>query len=314
MPQRRWTVVVAALALGVLAAPAASATPAPALSSWHHESRHEKPSHEKPSHEKPSHEKPSHGSEHAMGWYLAMGDSLAAGYQPGQGDDKTGGYVGGVLDAVRTATPKTKLVNVACSGETVVTMVSGGRCTYEEGTQLAQAVEFLHAHRRTTRLVTIDIGANDVQRCVSRSPLGIDDACIAQGLADVQRLLPRVLTRLHRAAPGARIVVLNYYNPFLAAWLTGADGQALAQQSVALQSTLNAIIAGSAATVGAPVADVSTAFRSTDTTVVTVPALGGPVPTNVATICAWTWMCQLGDIHANDTGYAVMTGTVVAKL
>ena len=37
-----------------------------------------------------------------MGWYLALGDSLAAGYQPGQGDDPTGGYVGGVLDAVRS--------------------------------------------------------------------------------------------------------------------------------------------------------------------------------------------------------------------
>ena len=82
----------------------------------------------------------------------------------------------------------------------------------------------------------------------------------------------------------------------------------------ALQAALNAIIAGSAASVGADVADVATAFRSTDTTPVNVPALGGAVPTNVATICAWTWMCQLGDIHANDAGYAVMTGAVAARL
>ena len=296
MHRRRWAIVVAVLAIGGLSAPAASATaPAAGFSAS-------------------SHGKSSHGSEHAMGWYLALGDSLAAGYQPGQGDDKTGGYVGGVLDAVRTVTPKTTLVNVACSGETVVTMVSGGRCTYEEGTQLAQGVEFLHEHRRTTRLVTIDIGANDVQRCVSRSPLGIDAACITQGLGDVQRLLPQVLARLHAAAPGAHIVVANYYNPFLAAWLTGPAGQALAQQSVALQATLNAIIAGSAASVGADVADVATAFRSTVSTPVDVPALGGLVPTNVATICAWTWMCTLGDIHANDVGYGVMSEAVAARL
>ena len=286
MRRRRWAIVVAVLALGGLSAPVASAQ-APAAPG---------------------------PSSNAMGWYLAMGDSLAAGYQPGQGDDKTGGYVGGVLAAVKADTAKTKLVNVACSGETVVTMVAGGRCAYDEGTQLAQAVEFLHAHRRTTRLVTIDIGANDVQRCVSRSPLGIDVVCIQQGLGDVQRLLPQVLAQLHAAAPGAHIVVANYYNPFLAAYLTGAAGQALAQQSMALQAALNAIIAGSAATVGADVADVATAFHSTVTTPVTVPALGGPVPTNVATICAWTWMCQLGDIHANDTGYAVMAGTVAARL
>jgi len=290
MHPRRWTVVVAVLALAGLVAPGATAatrTAAPPTVA---------------------------AGSNATGWYLAMGDSLAAGYQPGRGDDRTGGYVGGVLDAVRSSTPKTKLVNVAGSGETVVTMVTGGRCAYDEGTQLAQAVQFLHAHRRTTRLVTIDIGANDVQRCVSRSPLGIDLACIQQGLGDVQRLLPQVLGQLHAAAPDAHVVVVNYYNPFLAAYLTGAAGQALAQQSVALQAALNAILAASAATIGAEVADVSTAFRSTVTTPVTVPALGGPVPTNVATICAWTWMCQLGDIHANDAGYAVMAGTVAARL
>ena len=292
MHRRRWAVVVTVLALLGPTAPGAAAqeartTPAPA---------------------------PPAAAANATGWYLALGDSLAAGYQPGQGDDRSGGYVGGVLDAVRTTTAKTKLVNVACSGETVVTLVSGGRCPYEEGTQLAQALEFLHAHSRTTRLVTIDIGANDVQRCVSRSPLGIDLACIQQGLGDVQRLLPQVLAQLHAAAPDARLVVVNYYNPFLAAYLTGAAGQALAQQSVALQAALNAILAASAATVGADVADVSTAFRSTVTTPVTVPALGGAVPTNVATICAWTWMCQLGDIHANDAGYAVMADTVAARL
>jgi hypothetical protein len=46
---------------------------------------------------------------------------------------------------------------------------------------------------------------------------------------------------------------------------------------------------------------------------VNVPALGGPVPTNVDRICGWTWRCRLGDIHANDAGYAVMTGAVVAR-
>ena len=194
-----------------------------------------------------------------------------------------------------------------------MTLVGGGRCDYEEGTQLAQALQFLHAHGRFTRLVTIDIGANDVQRCVSRTPLTIDTTCVQQGMADVQRLLPQALTLLHAAAPNAQIVVANYYNPFLAAYLTGPSGQALAQQSAVLQQALNAIIAAAAASVGAEVADVATAFRSTDTTPVTVPGLG-TVPTNVATVCGWTWMCLLGDIHANDTGYAVMAGDVAGRL
>src|ERR687890_545418 len=68
------------------------------------------------------------GSSRATGWYVALGDSLAAGYQPGAGDDKDGGYVGLVLDAKQDTSPKTKLLNLACSGETSTTLVNGGRC------------------------------------------------------------------------------------------------------------------------------------------------------------------------------------------
>ena len=253
------------------------------------------------------------GPPQAMGWYLALGDSLAAGYQPGVGDDLTGGYVGGVLEAVKAENPKTKLVNVACSGETVVSMVNGGRCAYEEGTQLDQALQFLKAHGKNTRLVTIDIGANDVQRCVSRSPLAVDFACVQQGLGAVATLLPAALAQIRAAAPDAQIVVANYYNPFLAAYLAGPSGQVLAAQSTALQAQLNGIIAAAAASVDADVADVATAFRSSETAPVALPGVG-PVPTNVATICTWTWMCTLNDIHANDAGYAVMAATVAARL
>lgn len=284
MHRRRWpSAVLTLLVVAGVGAPTATADPAP------------------------------RGVERATGWYLAMGDSLAAGYQPDRGDDRTGGYVGGVLEAVRAQGLRTQLVSVACSGETAVSMVQGGRCAYDEGTQLAQALEFLHAHGRFTRVVTIDIGANDVQRCVSRTPVAIDVACVQRGLADVQRILPAALAQLRAAAPGARIVVANYYNPFLAAWLTGPAGQVLAQQSLTLQASLNAIIAAAAGATGAEVADVATAFGSTDTTPVAVPGLGA-VPRNVALICAWTWMCTRNDIHANDTGYAVMSATVAARL
>lgn len=253
------------------------------------------------------------GSANAMGYYLALGDSLAAGYQPGLGDDKTGGYVGGVQAAITEATPKTTLVNLACSGETVVSMVSGGVCTYDEGTQLAQALDFLHAHGRYTRVVTIDIGANDVQRCVSRTTGQVDLPCVQGGLADIATDLPMVLGKLRSEAPNARIVVLNYYNPFLAAYLQGPAGQALAQQSAGLQAMLNGIIGLAAAPSGAVVADIASTFRSTDWTPAAFPGWG-TLPTNVGYICSYTWMCLRGDIHANDTGYALMAETVAARL
>ena len=102
--------------------------------------------------------------------------------------------------------------------------------------------------------------------------------------------------------------MLNYYNPFLAAWLSG--NRDLAQQSAGLQVVLNGIIGSAAGGSGATVADVATAFHSTDFSI----SAGSSVPTNVTFICAYTWMCIRGDIHANDAGYALIGRTVVARL
>jgi len=48
--------------------------------------------------------------EQATGWYLALGDSLATGYQPDRGEDRAAGYVGPVLAGIRAEQPKTKLI------------------------------------------------------------------------------------------------------------------------------------------------------------------------------------------------------------
>jgi lysophospholipase L1-like esterase len=284
--QRRWFVRTATLALaaGLAAAPASVAAAASDAS-----------------------------PTSASGWYLALGDSLAAGYQPFQGEDRDGGYVGPVLSEIRDTSPKTKLVNLACSGATSTTMRQGGdRCSYEEGTQLAQAVEFLHAHRKYTRLVTLDIGANDVAHCVRG--LDIDYGCLNAGLGAVAVNLPAIVSQLRAAGgPDVHIVVLNYYNPVLAAWLAGFTGQELAQTSATFQSMLNGSIAGAASASAADLADVAAAFDSLNWTPV-VTDDWGTLPTNVAHICEWTWMCVLQDIHANDEGYAVLAGAVAADL
>ncbi len=241
----------------------------------------------------------------ASGWYVALGDSLAAGYQPGQGDDRTGGYVGHVLDDVRATTPKTRLENLACSGETSTTLVDGGRCSYVRGSQLGQALHFLHAHSGTTRLVTLTIGANDVTPCLSGPVAGIA-GCVRQRLTVLGANLGTVLGAVRHQAPGAEVVVTNYYDPFLAVWFTSPALLPLLGQ---LHDALNATISAVTGAYGGQVADVSTAFHNDDST----PTAGG-VPTNVAAICTYTWMCQKGDIHANDAGYALMATAVAAKL
>lgn len=245
------------------------------------------------------------------GWYLALGDSLAAGYQPDTGDQRSGGYVGEVLTAVRADEPGTELVNLACSGATTASMLAeDGACTYEEGSQLAQATAFLRANAGDTRLVTLDIGANDILRCALG---GIDPMCATSALETIDRNLGRILGELRDAAGrDVELVVLNYYNPVLAAWLAGDRGQALARQSVPSHTRLNQVIAARAMAVRAEVADVAGAFESTSWE--PTPSGATTVPTNVARICAWTWMCSRSDIHANDAGYAVLADAVEARL
>lgn len=253
---------------------------------------------------------PGGGGAKATSWYLALGDSLAAGYQPGVGDDRTGGYAGGVLDALRETAPKAKLVNLACSGATTASMLGTDRCAYGKGSQVAEAVRFLRAHKSKVDLVTIDIGANDVTPCARGT---VDVTCALGAVGTVERNLTDILGQLRSATgPDTEIVVLNYYNPFLAAYLTGPAGQQVAGLTTVLQTLLNGAVSRSAATVGADVADVATAFRSYDTSPVSTAF--GTIPTNVATICAWTWMCTRNDIHANDAGYAVLAATVAGRL
>src|SRR5690349_10068078 len=103
--------------------------------------------------------------------YLALGDSLAFGYQPTR--DFTQGYVQQLYATLHAKQPALALTNLGCPGETSRTLRLGGRCPYPNGaSQLDTAVAFLRAHRHSVRLVTIDIGGNDVDGCVTAS--GID--------------------------------------------------------------------------------------------------------------------------------------------
>jgi lysophospholipase L1-like esterase len=159
--------------------------------------------------------------------------------------------------------------------------------------------------------VTIDIGANDFP-CQ-------DPSCIPTGVASIQQHLPGIVAALGEAAgPDVPIVGMTVYNPFLAAWLQGPDGQATAELSASIMGQLNGLLRATFAAAGMPVADVDGAFSSNEFgTLVEVPGLG-TVPLNVARICQWTWVCApppLGpDNHPNATGYSVIAGAFATAL
>lgn len=241
----------------------------------------------------------------ATHYYLSLGDSLAAGQQPiGDPNDlyrTSDGYADQLYAMARDHYPKLQHVKLGCPGETTVTMVEGGICAYENGSQLAEALAFLHAHARFVSLITIDIGWNDF-------PCETGLECIPPGVTSIQANLPGILATLRAAAPDIPIVGMNLYDPFLGAWLTGPDGQAFATLSVSGAIVpINQLVAGIYGSFGIPVADVETAFNTTSfSPEVSLPGFG-PVPLNVATICADTWVCvppPLGpNNHPNHDGY-----------
>jgi len=231
----------------------------------------------------------------ATEYYLALGDSLAAGV--GSPDGR--GYVADVYAKEHRRLGGLVLENLACSGATTTSMIDGGGCSYTTGTQLGDAEAFLAAHPGAVAFVTIDIGANDVDGCTNGT--SINEACITAGMTAITNNLPVILSGLASAGGSTPILGMSYYDPFLAAWLQGASGQGLARASVTLLDQLNGLLAGDYG--AAETADVADAFRSSDFALHGHTG-GATVPVNVARICNWTLMCAEGNIHANDIGHA----------
>ena len=247
-------------------------------------------------------------------YYLALGDSLAQGVQPdatGASVETRQGYPDQLYAALHPRHPGLRLVKLGCPGETTGTMIDGGICHYPGGSQLAAAVAFLRAHRGHVLLITIDIGANDLEDCGSQSnPIKVL-ACFVTDVPGAVSRLATIMTRLRTGAgPSVRMVGMSYYLPALAQWRDGSSGQAIAKLIERLEAGYNDLLGHVYAKSDAKVANVFGAFDTGDfRDQVTVPGIG-KVPRNVALLCRWTWECTAPprgpNQHANAAGYGVM--------
>jgi lysophospholipase L1-like esterase len=253
-------------------------------------------------------------------YYLALGDSLSRGGQPNASGTLVPTNKGYANDLKRNEKGKINgltLKQLGCIGETTTTMIKGGICTYTAGSQLKQAVQFLQSHKGHIAFVTIDIGANDVNNCVSGTT--VDLACVAAGEASIQKNVPKIAAALRNAAGSTvPIIGMTYYDPFLAAWFEGPSGQALAVESQLLAKSVNNELISAYRSANVKVAPVARAFLTskplTDTTLLN----GQQVPVAVAAICQLTWMCapspQGPNIHANPAGYSLIAMAFAGKL
>lgn len=256
-------------------------------------------------------------------YYLSLGDSLAQGMQPdaaGLTVNTDQGYADQLYAIEKRKIPGLQLVKLGCGGETTASFLSGQGnagdalllgCDPAGGSQMVAAERFLRQHHRRgeVALLTLDIGANDIDGCEAEG--AIDATCVITGAAHISANLPVIMRRLRRAAaPGTPMAAMTLYNPFLALYLTpGGHAEAIASDEYA--HNVNEGLARLYRASGFRVAHVDTAFHTYDISRKT--SLAGqprPVPVAVAEVCRLTWMCAPApvgpNIHANKAGYGLI--------
>jgi lysophospholipase L1-like esterase len=252
-------------------------------------------------------------------YYLALGTSLAVGFQPNRGETPKG-YVDVLWRSLAEQIPGLGLRNVGCPGETSSSMITGTHpiCQYPEGSQLDAAVAFLQAHPGQVAFITLEVGANDVLHgCFNPDSGRFDRACVADLLPRLQTRLTRILDALQAAGPGVPIVGMTYYNPFLGFWGLIPGGRAVARADARVWADMDATFVDAYTDGGATVADVAATFQIDDFTDTVVVPGRGELPVNVANAFRWTWFCSpryAGDPHANTIGYRKIADTFEQEL
>lgn len=236
-------------------------------------------------------------------YYLALGDSLAYGFQPNL--DMDAGYAVDFAANLQAHNPTTTLVDMGCTGETTVTFINGG-CPYRSifsphysynGPQLQAALNFIQQHPGQVSPVTIDIGANDFLNILDHKTCTFTGN-VTQTVQTIATNFQSILSQLKTALNGTGdLITMTYYFPY----------QNACPGLVPIVQELNAVFAGIARYDGALVAPVFATF-------------GGAHVPNPA-LCSYTWICQQqtyltcllipsGCIHATTLGYQVMAATI----
>ncbi len=265
----------------------------------------------------------------AAHYYLSVGDSLSQGMQPdlhGVTRDTNQGYTNDLLAIERRHVRNLQLVALGCGGDTTTSLLTGQgnsknaatlHCDRKGGSQEAAAIRFLKAHHKKGEvpLITVDIGANDVDGCAD-VPVSQIVSCVSTGLNTIGQNLPKILAGLKKAAPkGTTFAAMTLYDPILGTWF--APGHGLAQESVTLTQLLDGKLSSIDAAGGFLTADVAGAFNAYDMTDM-VTWEDQQVPVAVANVCSWTWACQTPpsgpNIHANKNGYQVIANAFASVI
>ena len=264
---------------------------------------------------------PTAGAVTSKRYYVSLGDSYAAGYQPTRGITRNG-YADQLVADEQRLGHRYQLVNFGCGGATTTSILTAARCpapalhgaSYGGAPQASAAEAFLRAHPGQIGFVTVSIGGNDLTMCAGvADPIG----CVTTALAGVRANLALLASGLRAdAGPAVPLIGLTYPDVILGQWVHPPVSRSLAQLSVtAFRALINPTLRETYATAGARFVDVTAATGAYVplTRTVRLPPYG-TVPTAVASVCRLTYYCALGDIHPKTAGYGVIARLLVAAL
>jgi lysophospholipase L1-like esterase len=216
--------------------------------------------------------------------YLALGDSLAFGFQPN--GDFTHGYVNDLFQIIQSEGVIDK-TNLGCPGETSSTFINGGCPFAPSGSpaQLTAALAFLQANAGKVSPITLDIGANDVLPDTNPNTCKVDRTKFDTDLATLNTNLTGTILPDLKAALTINgrvtgdLVLMNYYDPL----------QNICPNTVHFTQRLNAVLTADTKAFGFFIVNVFGALMCTP------PPLGP-------------------NIHPTDLGYSVIANTFAAAL
>ena len=263
-------------------------------------------------------------------YYVSLGDSYAAGFQPARNGLPPGTSAAGFAYQVPALARKRgydlKVVNFGCVAATTSQMMRQAGCPAGflgpgakpfGKSQIEAAVEFIRANRRAVALITVSIGGNDfLGKCLSA---GDPVACVRGTLGAVQADVSSATRRLRRAAGNRSVLVgTTYPNVLLGGWVNpgGVEARRLATRwQPAFRSHINPALKVSYEKGGGKFVDVTAATGGYgDLKAMTTLEPYGSIPKPVADICRLSWSCSLRDYHPNRAGYRIIAGKVAAEL
>jgi lysophospholipase L1-like esterase len=261
-------------------------------------------------------------------FYLALGDSLAYGYQQAKFNSELPnvdpttfdtGYADDFFAAMsKLANGQQTLVNDGCPGETSASLIGGnptGTCAnghfpdsllhhpyLNGGSQLSDALAFLQANGKKVNPITINIGANDLlateRACAastgSTTSLAFLQCVQTQAPLTIQAVannLGYILGQIRAIVPNNEIIVMGLYNPQFT--LPGGDQL--------IEGGFNPAMAQVAAAFGAFFADP---FPTINQNLATYG-------TEANSVCSQIAICTaLQDIHPFDNGYQAIANVI----